>query len=149
MSEGLPREARRRWKQQAVQVLGEEFWDDLAGIWPDASPRMDLYRDGGELVAVFELPGIAEPEAVTVALASRWLTVSGEVPFPYPVLEDELIRSERSVGRFSRRIPLPEPVDPDEVQASYSRGLLILRMRLLPETDSRTVAVDFADEAAD
>lgn len=147
MSEGLPREARRRWRQQAVQVLGEEFWDDLAGIWPDAGPRMDLYREGEDLVAVFELPGIAEPEAITVALATRWLTVSGDIPYPYPVAEEELIRSERAVGRFSRRIALPEPVDPDEVRASYNRGLLQLRMRLLPETDSRTVAVEFPEQA--
>ncbi|WP_058303361.1 Hsp20/alpha crystallin family protein [Gorillibacterium timonense] len=149
MSEGLSREAKRRWKQQAVQVLGEDFWDDLAGLWPDAGPRMDLYRDGQELVAVFELPGIAGPEAITVALATRWLTVSGETPYPYPVLEDELLRSERAIGRFSRRVALPEPVNPDAVQASYRQGLLTLRMRLLPETDSRTVAVEFGEDIPD
>lgn len=149
MSEGLPREAKRRWKQQAVQVLGPEFWEDIADLWPDPGPRMDLYRDGGELVAVFELPGIAESEAITVALATRWLTVSGEIPYPYPVLDDELLRSERAIGRFSRRVALPEPVNPDAVQASYRQGLLTLRMTLLPETDSRTVAVEFGEEPPD
>ncbi|MEO3944002.1 Hsp20/alpha crystallin family protein [Gorillibacterium sp. CAU 1737] len=149
MSEGIPQEAKKRWKQQAVQVLGEEFWGDLAGLWPDAGPRMDLYRDGNELVAMVELPGIAGPEAVTAALADRWLTISGDIAYPYPVTEDELLRSERTLGRFSRKIALPLPVNPDVVTASYRQGVLTLRMKLQQETASRTVAVDFGEEMPD
>jgi len=131
----------RKWRAQAAEVLGEDFWEDLASILPQQIPRTDIYRHGDQLIAVMELAGVAEPKSLSVSLTDKWLMVSGEIPYDYPVSEEQLIRSERDCGRFSRRITLPDAVNPDEVNAEYRNGLLILRMALRPEADTRTVAV--------
>ncbi|MCL6459885.1 MAG: Hsp20/alpha crystallin family protein [Gorillibacterium sp.] len=145
MSSGHSRSNDKRWRAQAVQVLGEDFWDDLAGVLPSPGPRTDLYRYDGQLIAVMELPGVVAPDSLTVSLTDKWLQVSGEIPYAYPVNEEELLRTERSIGRFSRKLPLPDSVNPDEVNASYRNGLLILRMSLKAETSTRTVAVSFEE----
>lgn len=131
----------RKWRAQAMEVLGEDFWEDLAGILPQQTPRTDIYRHGDQLIAVMELAGVAEPESLGVSLTDKWLMVSGEIPYDYPVGEEQLVRAERTCGRFSRRIALPDAVNPDEVFADYQNGLLVLRMALRPEAGMRTVAV--------
>jgi HSP20 family protein len=133
----------RKWRAQAMEVLGEDFWEDLAGILPQQTPRTDIYRHEDQLIAVMELAGVAEPESLSVSLTDKWLMVSGEIPYDYPVGEEQLVRAERACGRFSRRIALPDAVNPDEVFADYKNGLLVLRMALRPETGMRTVAVRY------
>ncbi|MBC8079957.1 MAG: Hsp20/alpha crystallin family protein [Gorillibacterium sp.] len=145
MSSSHSRSNSKKWRAQAVQVLGEDFWDDLAGVLPYPGPRTDLYCHEGELIAVMELPGLISPDRLTVALTDKWLQVSGEIPYNYPVNEEELLRLERATGHFSRKLPLPESVNPDEVNATYRNGILILRMSLKAETNTRTVAVSFEE----
>lgn len=138
------------WKKvrsQAGQILGEDFWEDVSQFFPRQGPRTDLYRTDRELVAIVELPGLKSADSLNVACSGRILHVSGETAYNYPIPEDELILSERLIGRFSRKIPLPEAVVPHDVQARYQQGLLIIRLTVAPDLGNESVSVEFDDKA--
>lgn len=88
------------------------------------SPAADVYREGEDLVARLDLPGIDPATDVTVEVEGRRLVVRGE-------RKDQ--RSEQSEGRrirevrfgsFRRVVTLPKAVDGDAVRASYDAGVL-------------------------
>lgn len=95
----------------------------------DSFPRVDIYQQGSELVAVIELPGVEKGSDVNLALDADRLFVSGTVPEHYSgVAASDILTSERQRGRFEREIELPRRVLPNKVRAYYKNGLLTVHM---------------------
>jgi HSP20 family molecular chaperone IbpA len=101
-----------------------DLWTPRAALTEGLSPAADVYRDGEDLVARLDLPGIDPANDVTVEVVARKLVVRGE-------RKDQ--RSEESQGRrisevrfgsFRRLVALPKAVDADAVRASYDAGVL-------------------------
>ena len=87
-------------------------------------PAMDLVEEGDHFVLKADLPGLSE-EDVSIEIEDNVLTISGE-------RHEETRRDqrqgwhrvERTFGRFSRSLSLPEGIDPENVAASFSNGVL-------------------------
>ena len=116
----------------------------------DFAPAADVYRDGDDLVARFDLPGVDPERDVTVELEGRRLVVRGErrdqrvveAPVSADATEDDGERTaetdapaERPAGRrirevrfgeFRRTVTLPKAADADAVTASYDAGVLVV-----------------------
>ena len=92
-------------------------------------PQVEVLQRGNDLVVRADLPGLRR-EDVHVHLEDGLLTVSGERRFESTEEEDGVYHSERSYGRFSRSIPLPEGVDADACQAKFTDGVLEVRVPL-------------------
>jgi HSP20 family protein len=76
-----------------------------------------------------EIPGLDEKD-VEVTLADGVLTIRGEKKSE---IEDKQRQfSERSYGRFERRIAIGREVDEDKVEASFRNGVLTVT---LPKTE--------------
>ncbi|WP_435737356.1 Hsp20/alpha crystallin family protein [Cellulosimicrobium sp. PMB13] len=110
------------------------------------APAADVYRDGDDLVARFDLPGVDPERDVTVELEGRRLVVRGERrdqrvveapeaaegseatdgPVEAPAAEKPVGRHIREVrfGEFRRTVTLPKAADADAVRASYDAGVL-------------------------
>jgi HSP20 family protein len=114
------------------------------------APAADVYRDGDDLVARFDLPGVEPERDVTVELEGRRLVVRGErrdqrvveAPADAEATEpaegeaDDEARTEpvekpagrriREVrfGEFRRTVTLPKTAEADAVRASYDAGVL-------------------------
>lgn len=89
-------------------------------------PAIDAHRDGDDLVAAIDLPGI-DPEndvAVELSNSGRTLTVSGE---RRTQREAQGLREVR-YGSFSRTVNLPEDVSQDAISATYDAGVLTVRV---------------------
>ncbi|GAA4829005.1 Hsp20/alpha crystallin family protein [Garicola koreensis] len=89
-------------------------------------PAIDAHRDGDDLVAAVDLPGI-DPEndvAVELSNSGRTLTISGE---RRTEREAEGLREVR-YGSFSRTVNLPEDVSQDAISATYDAGVLTVRV---------------------
>jgi HSP20 family protein len=85
-------------------------------------PRLQM-RDTGDAIALTaELPGIT-PENVRVELEGDVLTISGEARQEE---EREGERVERQTS-FHRQVALPDGIDSDQAQASYTNGVLTIR----------------------
>jgi HSP20 family protein len=96
-------------------------------------PAMDLVEKDGEYVLKADLPGLGEGD-VNVELDGNVLTVSGERRTEGEQTGEGYRRIERSHGRFSRSLTLPEGVEADAIVANFERGVLEVK---IPKPEQR------------
>ena len=99
--------------------------------WP-INPAFDLVEKKSEYQVTAELPGIDEKD-VEVRLSNHTLTIKGEKSESREEMGDDRHVSERRYGSFHRSFRLPEGVDTDRIEASFSKGVLTVRMPKTPE----------------
>ena len=98
---------------------------DLAqGLW---SPPVEMFERNNELVLRADLPGLTKDD-VKVELSEDGITIEGERKDEQEEKREGYYRSERSYGKFYRRIPLPEGIDPRNANASFHDGVLEITM---------------------
>ncbi|KAI0830181.1 HSP20-like chaperone [Trametes gibbosa] len=106
-------------------------------------PRMDLHEDQeGNLVTVtFELPGLTK-ENIQLDVKDNVLTVAGESTLSTERDEKGYSVRERRFGKFSRSIPLPQGIKPEEIKATMSDGLLTITFpRTTPELAPKRISI--------
>ena len=91
-----------------------------------------------------ELPGLEEKD-VEVLMGDGVLTLRGEKKSE--IEDTERAFSERSYGRFERRIPLAWEVEEDKIDAAFNNGVLTVTMPKAPESkpNVKRIAVDSSD----
>jgi len=109
------------------------------GMW---SPAIEVRERDGNLEITAELPGMKK-EDLKVECTDEGLIIEGEKHQEHQETEGEFFRSERSYGRFYRRIPLPAGVEPDKVRAEFKDGILRVSVPV-PEgkRQGRSVPID-------
>jgi HSP20 family protein len=90
-------------------------------------PAMDLVETDDDLVLRADLPGL-DRDDVGIEVKDNVLTVSGERRAEHEDRNEGFHRVERSFGRFSRSLGLPQGVSADNVRASFDRGVLEVRV---------------------
>lgn len=91
---------------------------------PRFSPDVDVIEDDRGWVLRLDVPGIAR-EALSVQLDGAHLIVSGE----RPARGGGRIRvQERATGAFTRKFLVPFAVDPSQIRAHLSQGVLTLTL---------------------
>jgi HSP20 family protein len=104
-------------------------------------PHMDVSETDTELRIAAELPGVAEGD-VEVMLHDDVLTIRGEKKFERADERENYHFVERSYGTFQRSLRIPWPVNPDEVQADFERGVLTVTLpKAKQEEKSRRIEV--------
>jgi HSP20 family protein len=125
--------------------LAQQVWGTATR--PAAMP-MDAWRDGEQIVVQFDLPGV-DMYSVDLDGPRNVLTVRAERR--RSTGEDtEMIAAERPRGVLRRQLILGDTPDTDRVQASYSAGVLTLRIPVAKEAHPGKItnAVPDADRAA-
>lgn len=103
----------------------QQFVEKMAPVQHTAGsffPDCDISESESTYKLVMDVPGMSK-EQIKITLKERVLTVSGEREL---YLEDgeELKRSERQQGSFSRSFALPENTDPSAISATFKDGVL-------------------------
>jgi HSP20 family protein len=104
-------------------------------------PAMDLVETDEHFVLRADLPGVSE-EDVKIELDERVLTVSGERKSDHETKKEGYYRVERSFGAFSRSLTLPQGVDAEAVSASFSNGVLEVRIPKPAAAKPRRIAIN-------
>src|ERR1700740_1294518 len=86
-------------------------------------PEMDLVETEDHYLLKADLPGMKQDD-VSIEFNDGTLAISGERKIEYERKEKGFFRLERSFGKFSRSLTLPEGVDPDKIGASFNDGVL-------------------------
>ena len=107
-------------------------------------PPMDLVEAEDHFVLKADLPGLAEGD-VNIEVQDGTLTISGERKAEHEQREKGWYRIERSFGRFSRSLSLPDGVDPDRIEASFSHGVLQVRIPKPEERKPRRISISSAN----
>ncbi|WP_027054318.1 Hsp20/alpha crystallin family protein [Mesorhizobium erdmanii] len=111
------------------------FGRDLPALRSDAwsvAPAMDLVEKSNGFEITAELPGIDEKN-VDIKLTNRVLTIKGEKNEEKEEKEKDYYLSERRYGSFQRSFQLPEGVDADKIDASFTKGVLTVKLPKTPE----------------
>lgn len=122
----------REFDRLAEQVLGTT-------ARPAAMP-MDAWREGGDFVVAFDLPGV-NVDSVDIDVERNVLTVKAERPDPVGE-GTELIASERPRGVFSRQLILGDALDTEGVKANYDAGVLTLRIPVAEKAKPRRIEIE-------
>lgn len=109
------------------------------------TPAMDLVEAEDHYLLRADLPGLGEDD-VSIEINDNVLTVSGERREEQEHQGQGWHRVERTFGRFSRSLALPEGVDPDAVAASFDRGVLSIRVPKPEQRKPRRVEITVGDE---
>lgn len=119
-------EIRRELDEVFERFSGEGFFPPAAERLERTtiSPMIDISMEGETMRVQMDLPGV-DPDDVDCTLTEGVLTVKGERR--RPAVEGEPGRlQERRFGRFERRIPMPDDIDEDSLEARFDHGVLTI-----------------------
>ena len=138
---------RRTYRWPWPEMLSD--WG-LQGFFPEAlathvdvlQMRVGEFEEDGDLVIRGEIPGVDLDSAAYGALTARPLRIHAERRESTETEEKESFHSEFSYGSYSRTMTLPPGVTEDDVKASYTDGILEVRLPLnLEEAEARKVPI--------
>lgn len=106
-------------------------------------PAVDVVDKEKYIQLKAELPGMDESD-IEVQLTDRMLTISGEKKEEHEEGEKEgsYYLSERRYGSFKRSLSIPEGVNPDKVEASFSKGVLTVTLQKTPEARKKPKKIE-------
>lgn len=124
----------------------DQAFNSVAGsrMWV---PALDVAERGDAYVIYVELPGVS-PDQVDVSFEQNVLTIRGTKPASFDVSTDGEVRvfaAERVHGTFERSVRLPEFVDAERIDASFTNGLLTVTVPKAQAAQPRKISVRGAE----
>ena len=106
----------------------------------DGELAVDVYENENEIFVQAMIAGV-ETEDMDVSITRDMVTVKGKRQNVADVPDENYYNKELYWGRFSRKILLPEEIDPEKSEAIEKHGLLILRLPKLNKKKSQKLEV--------
>lgn len=104
---------------------------------------VDLYEEGGNVVAKMNLPGV-KPEELDITINEDSLRVSGSREEEQEIDKKDYYSKEIRRGSFSRLVGLPGSVDASKAEAKYADGILTVTMPTIEGKGKKEVQVKVA-----
>ncbi len=108
-------------------------------------PCLDIRENDKEYIIEAEVPGMDKKD-VELAINNDVLTIRGEKKSETEDKKDNYYRIERSFGRFSRDIPLPDDIQQDKINAKFKNGLLKIELPKKPQAQRSVKRIDIQSE---
>jgi HSP20 family protein len=104
-------------------------------------PAADLAADKDGYIFRFDLPGVPK-DAIDISVENDVLTISGERKSALVAEEGRNVyRRETPCGRFERSFRLPDDADAERVSASYTDGVLEVRVPRSVQVQPRRIPI--------
>ncbi len=127
--------------QSAMDRIFDNTWRSFGGLEGVGSAlALDVHENDQQYSVTTALPGL-KPEQIEITLHDGTLTISGEYERAQTDENTRVLIQERSYGKFSRSITLPQAVDADNVQAQFDNGVLTLTLPKTAEAQPRRISV--------
>ncbi|WP_254533783.1 Hsp20/alpha crystallin family protein [Natrinema gelatinilyticum] len=107
-----------------------KMWDPRQFGFPESEMTemgVDLVDQGDEFVLTADVPGF-ERDEIDVRLSDRTLNITAEHEESTEEQEELYLKSERAHKSITRSVRIPEPVDEENVSATYNNGVLTLTL---------------------
>jgi HSP20 family protein len=105
------------------------------------NPALDVHETTDEIVVTAALPGM-KAEDVEITMTGQALNLRGEFKADDDISRDQYLYRERRFGSFSRTIQLPVRVQGDRADASFTDGILTLRIPKAEEVKPRQIRIN-------
>ena len=107
---------------------------------PSWTPSVDILENENEIVLKADVPGVEEKD-IDIKIEDGALTLKGARKLDKEEKDEGYHRVERGYGSFVRSFSLPDSVDPEQVAASYTAGVLTVTLPKKEIAKPRTVKV--------
>lgn len=104
------------------------------------SPQVDVHQTDDEIVVTAALPGM-KSEDLDITITGQHLTLRGETAADDEIKREQYLFRERRYGSFSRSFELPVRVQGDQATASFTDGVLTLRIPKAEEVKPRQIQI--------
>jgi HSP20 family protein len=131
-----------RFAHLMQSVFGEA--GQATSRWPTLAVPADIEETEDAYIVDIDLPGIL-PGDVDVELRDSEVRISGE--FHQRERQGTMRRQQRKSGWFEYLVMLPGDIDPDDVTATYTDGVLTLRVAKAAASQPRRIEVQSARSA--
>ena len=129
--------------QQAMDRLFDEAWEGRGAGWRRgtrvAALPVDVYHTADELVILASVPGL-NPEDVEITIEGDTLTIKGETKPPLENVDYHI--QERRYGPFGRTLTLNMPVQANQAEAVFEKGVLTLTIPKAEELKPKVIKVE-------
>jgi HSP20 family protein len=125
---------RRDRLQEEIEELFADLWQvpRFAGTRRGFRPNVDSFHtdEPHALTVVIDLPGV-DPSSLELVVGERVLAIAGERRRPKVGGGVSYQQMEIEYGPFTRRVRLPEDVDPERAQARYEYGVVTITLPVI------------------
>ena len=127
----------RRDMERVFEDFSRDFgWAPPALAGAAMAPRLDVSETETEVKVEAELPGVDEKD-IEVTLSNGRLLITGEKKQEKEEKKKDYHLVERSYGSFARSLTLPFAADPEQVKASFAKGVLTVTIPKPPEVKAK------------
>jgi HSP20 family protein len=129
----------RRLEQELDQLLSRGG----AWRWPLTGeyPPINVMRDDEGISVEALCPGM-DRSSLDITVVGDSVAIRGERKPAPDVPEERYRRRERPIGAFTRTVSLGEPLDAERTQATYTDGILRVRLGRQPEARPKKIAIN-------
>ena len=106
-------------------------------------PQVDIYSAGDNIIILADMPGVAEKD-VDIMLDKDVLTINGYVSEKAEPEGYDLVHGEYGIGDYQRTFTLPDEIDRDNIESTFSHGVLRMTLPKAPEAQARKISVSAA-----
>jgi HSP20 family protein len=114
-------------------------WRTIGGT-EAINPAVDVHETNDEIVVTAALPGM-KAEDVEITMTGQNLSLRGEFKADDEINRDQYLYRERRFGSFSRSIQLPVRVQGERAEATFTDGVLTLRIPKSEEVKPRQIRI--------
>src|SRR5436190_18284254 len=126
--------------QRALDSRLDSEWLRGATAGGGAFPPINVFQQGGNLVAIVELAGVNKSD-LEIQAKDNTIRISGKKEFAYPE-KVSLHRRERLSGTFDRTLTVPIQIDADRIKAEYRDGVLALFIPRAESDKPRSISIN-------
>ena len=106
----------------------------------DWMPVVDISEANEHVEIRAEIPGLSEKD-VQVSVTDDVLTLKGEKKQESDENDQKYHRVERSYGRFQRSFTLPANLDPEDIEAKFTNGVLTVSIPKVKEVQPKEIQI--------
>jgi len=129
------------WRElRQLQREMNTVFESAFGRPAEAAPPCNVLASENDFLITCEVPGVTL-DGLDISVMGDVLTVKGERKPADEVQPEAYHRRERRTRPFNRSIQLPNRVDPENVEAEYEDGVLIVHLSKAAEEKPRKITV--------
>ena len=136
----------QQWMDQTLQQTLNSFAQTSQVVYNTAFvPRAEVFETDEQVALKIEVPGLSEKD-LEITLKDHAMTVRGERKLDNGFKDEVLAWTERPYGTLMRSFDLPQAVDVNTINATYTNGVLQIVFAKHEAAKPKPIPVKFAQK---
>ncbi len=132
---------RHFWNNHSVlEKELDKFFENVTQTENFFAPTCEVRDEEKYFTVSLDIPGIKKEE-INIEVKENELYITGERKFAASEQKDNVLRSERRYGKFSRVFTIPSNVNTDGIEARFENGVLDLVLPKEEKAQSRKISI--------